>query len=194
VEWRLTGETEVLGENLTQRHFVHHKSHMTRPGFEPGPTRWDASDQPQMIDDGDCGETGEMKIGRGNRSTRERTCPSATLSTTNPTTLTVIRFKSSCRERELQSLLYCKISPITWTVVLKLIVNFLDLATTCTSPLFSSSCWKKLNTFKIKTLASVCKMLILKHFIFTELYIRLRKRKLIVLILKSGNIKVKLSL
>jgi hypothetical protein len=29
VEWRLVGETEVLGENLTQRHFVHHKSHLT---------------------------------------------------------------------------------------------------------------------------------------------------------------------
>jgi hypothetical protein len=25
VEWRLAGETEVLGENLSQRHFVHHK-------------------------------------------------------------------------------------------------------------------------------------------------------------------------
>jgi hypothetical protein len=32
VEWRLTGETEVLGENLPQRHFIHHKSHLTRPG------------------------------------------------------------------------------------------------------------------------------------------------------------------
>jgi hypothetical protein len=29
VEKQLVGETEVLGENSSQCHFVHHKSHMT---------------------------------------------------------------------------------------------------------------------------------------------------------------------
>jgi hypothetical protein len=29
VEWILAGKAEVLGEKLPQRHFVHHKSHMT---------------------------------------------------------------------------------------------------------------------------------------------------------------------
>jgi hypothetical protein len=42
----LAGETEVFGENLPQRHFVYHKSHLTRPGIEFGPPRWKASDYP----------------------------------------------------------------------------------------------------------------------------------------------------
>jgi hypothetical protein len=39
MECRLAGETEVLGENLSIT-----KSLMTRPGFEPGPPRWEAGD------------------------------------------------------------------------------------------------------------------------------------------------------
>jgi hypothetical protein len=38
------GNRNVLGrKNLPQRHFVHRKSHMTRPGFEPGSQRLTAS-------------------------------------------------------------------------------------------------------------------------------------------------------
>jgi hypothetical protein len=40
VEWELVRETEVLGENLPQFHYVQ-KFHMTWPGLEPGPLRWD---------------------------------------------------------------------------------------------------------------------------------------------------------
>jgi hypothetical protein len=43
-EYRLAGETEILGENLPQWHFVHHKSHMSWPGIEPGTPQWEASD------------------------------------------------------------------------------------------------------------------------------------------------------
>jgi hypothetical protein len=41
---RIVRGTEVLGENLPQHHFVHHKSHLIKTGLEPGPPHWEASD------------------------------------------------------------------------------------------------------------------------------------------------------
>jgi hypothetical protein len=38
----LAGETEILGENLLQCRFVHHKRHKL-PGREHGPPLWEAS-------------------------------------------------------------------------------------------------------------------------------------------------------
>jgi hypothetical protein len=36
LEELLEGETEILGENLLQCRFVHHKPHMICPGANPG--------------------------------------------------------------------------------------------------------------------------------------------------------------
>jgi hypothetical protein len=41
--------------------------------------------QPQMIDEGDCGAIGGMKIGRGNRSTRRKPTPAPLRPPQNPT-------------------------------------------------------------------------------------------------------------
>jgi hypothetical protein len=41
--------------------------------------------QPRMINDDERGAVGGMRIGRGNRNFSEKTCPSATSFTTNPT-------------------------------------------------------------------------------------------------------------
>jgi hypothetical protein len=46
VEWELAEETKILGENLPQCHFVHHKSHITWPGLERGQPLWEADDWP----------------------------------------------------------------------------------------------------------------------------------------------------
>jgi hypothetical protein len=56
MECRLAGETEVLGGNRSSRRkpapaplLSITKSHMTRPGFEPGLPRWEAGDQPPEL-------------------------------------------------------------------------------------------------------------------------------------------------
>jgi hypothetical protein len=41
--------------------------------------------QPQIVDDGDCGAVGGMRIWQGKPKYSEKTCPSATLSSTDPT-------------------------------------------------------------------------------------------------------------
>jgi hypothetical protein len=40
----LADEIEVLGGNMPQSRFVHHKSHMTLPELEPGQPRWEDGD------------------------------------------------------------------------------------------------------------------------------------------------------
>jgi hypothetical protein len=44
VGWELIGETEVVGENLPQCHFVYYKPHMNWRGLELGPPLREAGD------------------------------------------------------------------------------------------------------------------------------------------------------
>jgi hypothetical protein len=44
----VAGQTEVLGENLPQRRFVHHKSHITGPGFQTGSVREAGDETPEL--------------------------------------------------------------------------------------------------------------------------------------------------
>jgi hypothetical protein len=39
-----TGNPKYSERNLSQRHYVHHKSHMDWPGIEQMPPRWEAGD------------------------------------------------------------------------------------------------------------------------------------------------------
>jgi hypothetical protein len=50
--------------------------------------------QPRMIDDGDCGAIGGMKIGRGNRSTRKKFTPVLLCPTQIPYDLTRARTRA----------------------------------------------------------------------------------------------------
>jgi hypothetical protein len=83
VEWRLAGETEVLGGNMPQLHFVHRKSHMIEEifffnlcgGILGTAATTGLLHQPRILGDGDCGEISGKKIGRGNQSTRRKPAP-----------------------------------------------------------------------------------------------------------------------
>jgi hypothetical protein len=45
----LAWETEILEENIPHCRFIHHKSHMTWPGIEPGTPRWECGDWPPEL-------------------------------------------------------------------------------------------------------------------------------------------------
>jgi hypothetical protein len=42
MEWVLAGETEVLGEIMSQYNYVHHKYHTAWSGIQRRPPRWEA--------------------------------------------------------------------------------------------------------------------------------------------------------
>jgi hypothetical protein len=56
--------------------------------------------QPQMIDDGDCGAIGGMKIGRENRSTRRKPVPTSLCPPQIPHDVTRVRTRATVVTRE----------------------------------------------------------------------------------------------
>jgi hypothetical protein len=49
LEWELAGETEVLGENLPQFHFVHYKSHIIWHEIESAQLLQEVTGQPPEL-------------------------------------------------------------------------------------------------------------------------------------------------
>jgi hypothetical protein len=74
----LAGEPKHSQKNLSKRHFVHQKSH----NDWPGPPLWQPGDKP--LEQWKW-RAKEEWYWQGDRNTHRKTCPSATLSTTNPT-------------------------------------------------------------------------------------------------------------
>jgi hypothetical protein len=81
---------------------------------------------------GNCGAHGGIILTRENRRTRRRTCPSATLSTTNPTGLTRARTRAAAvRGRRLTAWAMVRPSSFLKYGVMKFFINYENLINNC---------------------------------------------------------------